>query len=251
VISAPAAAAQAPPLAVPQAAADSKEEKKLVSVSGPSRGAIRTFGEFPPKLKGKFARKVSMRAMLPPELDPTPHCRKVFRFGVAATGTYSITIGSVLGACGGICSIASSKLQPWASSFRINRVVVYPSVGTGVYTFFDWTPSGSSGYVPDTATICNIPDGVSVTGPMRFIPPARSLAGDWINPASFTASTQLVGCTVHIGSVVDLEIEFTLSNVSEATNVTIASGTLGAVYYLALDGPSSNKLIPQGLPTTS
>jgi len=195
------------------------------------------------------------KAILPPVLEATPRLSHVYRYVVSATTSPVITVANILGACGGICTVANSKVQPWASSFRIKSVTVFPCAGSfsgaGVYTFLDWVSAGSSGYVPDTAKMLNIPDGLTVSSPLRFRPPRGSLAGNWINPVTISTSAGLFGGTFKVGSVVDFSVEFTLSNVSEAGNITVTTGTLGNVYYLALDGPSSNKFVPAGLPTTS
>jgi hypothetical protein len=66
-----------------------------------------------------------------------------------------------------------------------------------------------------------------------------------------TAAVNLFALSCPIGSIVDLSVSFTLSNIQGALQETVASGSLGNVYYLALDGPSANTYIPLGLPTTS
>ena len=217
--------------------ADSKDEKKVVAVVP----ALRTNG-----------KPMGAMATLPPPIEATPRVKKTFRFAVSTNGTYQTTLASLLGACGGTCTIANSKVQPWASSVRVRRLTVWPPGGaTGNYTFIDWASSGSAGFVPDTAKINIVPDGVVVSSALRFVPPKGSLAGNWLNPVTLSTSSILFGGTYKIGSIVDLDIEFTLSNVSEAGNITVAAATLGNIYYLALDGPSSNKIVPQGVPTTA
>jgi hypothetical protein len=189
---------------------------------------------------------------LPPVLEATPRLSHVYRFAASANSSLTITMANLLGAFGGVCTVANSKVQPWASSFRIRSLTIWPAyAASGNYTFVDWVSAGSSGYVPDTASMINIPDGITVTTALRFKPPRGSLAGHWLNPVTISSSAVVFGCTVKIGSVLDLDVEYTLSNISEAGNITVTAGTLGLVYYLALDGPSSNKLVPQGLPTTA
>jgi urea transporter len=53
------------------------------------------------------------------------------------------------------------------------------------------------------------------------------------------------------GAVIDLAVDFTLSGQFEAFTQVVATAVVGTVYYLALDGPSSNTLVPVGVPTTS
>jgi len=53
------------------------------------------------------------------------------------------------------------------------------------------------------------------------------------------------------GSIVDFEVESRLSNQFGLTPITVSVGVLNKVYYLALDGPSSNIFRPVGLPSTA
>jgi hypothetical protein len=53
-----------------------------------------------------------------------------------------------------------------------------------------------------------------------------------------------------VGSIVDFTVSFRLSNIVGGTQNTVASAVNSGIYYLALDGPSSNKYVPVGLPTT-
>jgi len=148
---------------------------------------------------------------------------------------------------GSICTVANSKVQPWTSSIRLVKVTVWPapSASAASATELYWS-NGTSAQIPDEARITTIPEGISVTRALTFKPPAMSLAADWlVVPATiFTISSP-------VGSVVDVTIQSRLSNIFEVANITIVTGTLGTVYYLALDGPATNKYLPQGLPTTA
>jgi len=57
--------------------------------------------------------------------------------------------------------------------------------------------------------------------------------------------------TTNAEAIIDLAVDYRISNVFSPVASTVAAGTLGSVYYLALDGPSSNKLQVVGLPTTA
>jgi hypothetical protein len=61
-------------------------------------------------------------------------------------------------------------------------------------------------------------------------------------------SVFLITCTV--GSVVDVHVSFRTSGAIAAGTHSVTTATLGNIYYLALDGPSSNVYVPVGLPTT-
>lgn len=58
---------------------------------------------------------------------------------------------------------------------------------------------------------------------------------------------------VPAGSIVDLVLDLVLADLpSTTTPVTtaVATATIGVTYYLALDGPSTNDLVPVSLFTT-
>jgi hypothetical protein len=188
---------------------------------------------------------------LPPEFQAVMTQHHKFYFLVEVAGVTSVSINDryIRGACGGICTVANSKVQPWAGSIRINSITCWLPVVSGSTASADcyWVSTGTE-FIKDDEKFRLIPEGVTVTGPMRFTPPPRSLAGDWISDAG--AATNLLGLVAPNGTVVCLDVSFTLANNIVAVNQTVASGTLGAVYYLALDGPTSNTLVPQGVPTT-
>ncbi len=225
----------------PGSKAESKEEEKLTV---PSKLMVRSLG-----VSG------GARASLPPEMEATCFVRKRFRFRAsAALSGASLTLNGFLGACGGICTVANTNLRAWASSFQIKRVVAWPPGGVSGSTnqvFIDWSSAGNSNFTPDTSRIVTIPDGVTVTKSLVFEPPTKSLAEFWYNPTNMSATGPIMAMTCPSGTIVDLILTFTLSNVNLGNNITIAAGSVGTVYYLALDGPSNNKLVPLGVPTTA
>lgn len=85
-----------------------------------------------------------------------------------------------------------------------------------------------------------------MTGAVKFVPGPGSLASFWqIAPANY------FDVTAPVGSITDVHVTFCVSNEFQVALATIVSGSLGNVYYLALDGPASNLYVPEGLFTTS
>ncbi len=222
-----------------------KEEKK--ELTGIPLLGLRTMGE---------SKRASKGAMdLPPPLLPTCVVKHKFRFRCSsALAGQAITLANLLGSFGGICTVANSTIRTWCSSFRIRSISAWlPGGVTGGsnYCFVDWAASGNANFMPDIAKVYTVPDGVTVTGHLDFKPPKESLAAFWFNTANLSTTAAVAGITCPAGTIFDLVVDFTLGNVSGGVNITVVAGSVGTIYYLALDGPSSNKLVPLGLPTTA
>lgn len=184
---------------------------------------------------------------LPPALLISPKIRHTYRYESAAAANNSISVQDIFGAIGGICTASNSLIRPWAGSFKINKVTVWPAAGAVVTA--NWS-QGVAVYAEDREVNSIIPSGISVSRRLVSVPPRESLSGDWIGSTApgasnlFSLNTQAVGC------VVDLDITYTLSNSFIAGSSTVTTATLATPYYLALDGPGTNNLVPVALPTT-
>jgi len=218
---------------------------KLVAVRGrPMKGSRRV---------SKGIRRGGMA--LPPEINLTPTLSHVYRFICATTTSATIQAIQLFGALGGICSATNSVVSTWASSARIRKVVVWPSPSSsaGDSPFIDWFFSDTSLF-PDESRSVSLPEGVTVTEPLTFVPPRNSLCGMWVNSTA-TSTFSLFNLSITAGTIVDLHVDLTLgltnSTSSSLYQLTVATGALGNVYYLALDGPGNNKITPvPGVPTT-
>jgi hypothetical protein len=212
------------------------------------RKALAFLGAKLPLAKGKLKGVSS----LPPTLDNTIKCMHVFRYFVAtASVPVSVSVNDMLGALGGVCTVTNSAFKPWASSFRLKAVVAFPS-GSSSSTDNFAQLSWNSGLLPqqrDQLKTQDIPQGISVTKPVVFKPPKLTLAGDWVAcTASVTAN--LFTIFADAGSIIDLHVDFTLSNTFIPGTISIGTGVLNSVYYLPLDGPGSNTIVQAHLPTT-
>jgi len=203
-------------------------------------------------LKGMLKGSPSRPALnLPPVMNVSQVVKGRFRFTSLSNSLVSVSIADVLGACGGVCSVTNSTFKPWASSFRIKEVRMYPGVNPGVgvsYNSIAWN-SGISGVAQDQERIDDLPSGITVTHALSFKPPEKSLASDWISCIA-TGTTNLFAMQSQNGTIVDFHVDFTLSNQFQAASITISSGTLGAIYYLPLDGAASAEYPNTHLPST-
>jgi hypothetical protein len=189
---------------------------------------------------------------LPPTLNTTPTLSHVYRFRVtSAVTSQAIHVGDVMGIFGTMTTILNSQVVSWASTFRLKKLVAWPPQNAGAdLVYINWSASASQGFVKDEQKIMTLPDGITVTGSVTAVPPPRSLVSDWISNGISSGSV-LFYVTAPAGAIIDVHATYTLVNALNNVAVTVATATpLGAVYYLALDGPSSNKIQPFGLPST-
>lgn len=184
---------------------------------------------------------------LPPRIEITPHLRHVFRF-VAPTGfSAAITPANVIGALGTVCTVLNSTVQPFCSSFRIKSLTVWPGTSSSGKTDTAVTFSSTlSTSVQDTEKAVTLPEGVTVTTATHWVPPKGSLAEFW----QAASAQNFMRITCSPGSVLDLDVEYTISNTFASLSQTVATGSVGVVYYLYLDGSSTHLLVPEFLPST-
>jgi len=219
-------------LPTPSLATEGKEEKIV-----PPTGSFR--------LVSLFGTQKTIAAKLPPNIATTPHVRHVFRFISTSASAVGVTVNDLLGMCGSVCTVVNSYVVTLSSSVRVNSVRCFPAAGGTVQ--LQWNAI-VSGIVPDDEHDMSTPTGVTMTGPSTFTPPPKSLCDSWMN--STIGSTPLFHLASSVGSIVDVNVSFRISNVLPGVAVAVTAGTLGAFYYLALDGPSSNTYTPLGVPTT-
>jgi len=183
---------------------------------------------------------------LPPMIELTPKVRNhVYRFVNSSASQVNVNPNQIFGALGGICTIVNSQHTSWSSAFRIKSVRIWPAAGGSAHIAWGY---GSSGYTPDSQMDESLPTGITSTKCLTFVPPSGSLAAFW--QTTLNDST-IMSIKATVGSILDLAVEYCLNNQLEQTLTTIATGSVNTTYYLALDGPSSNKYVPVGLPTTS
>jgi len=196
----------------------------------------------------KLGKGTSPTVALPPSLNLSANVRHTARFKVTTTGSYLITNEMILASLGGIGS-STTSVASWASAFKMDSVTVWPSPSLSAEdsTSLSWSV-GTAFQTPDEVLDLSLPEGVTVTRAIRFVPPKGSLAAFWLNDQT---TTDVMLIKLVAGSVVDLNVNYRLSAAFGANSVTVATAVAGAVYYLALDGPSSNKVVPVSLPTTS
>jgi hypothetical protein len=187
---------------------------------------------------------------LPPQMDITPNARHVYRFVCGNVASVTCTNQDILGAIGGICTVANSTVRLWATSFKLHSIKMWPSANTSTTPTYADVYWGAGAYgSKDSEFLKAVPGGVTVTGLVTFTPPKGCFAANWISN-TISGNYVIMGLQCTVGSIVDVDLSFTLANQVAPANASISTGTLGAIYYLALDGSTTHQYTAYGLPGT-
>jgi len=173
----------------------------------------------------------------------------------------SITGGDILGSAGVYTQTVNSSVVPWYTSFKIHRIRVWAYTTSSDPTELPVSISleFGGGAVSAAAFGSNkLYNDVSLNAAqpafLDVVPPRGSAASFWnVDTANImfilTAAQSGIGAA---GSVI-LDLDLSLQTIGDASgnSIAVATAAAGSNYFLALDGPSSNTLIPVApLPTT-
>jgi hypothetical protein len=189
---------------------------------------------------------------LPPDLDlgRIQVLSQRLRFVADSNVTQgTATLVSVFGAIGGICTVANSSVQGWASSFRLRRLTIWPAA-SGEATIFWGTGNAGTFGQPDEVHDSSIPTGITIDQPVSSTPPKNSWAAQWHDSTESVATAPILYFTITEGSVLDLELDFTLSAALNGYQWSATTASLKAIYYGYLDGSTTHLLKPLGRPST-
>jgi hypothetical protein len=169
---------------------------------------------------------------LPPVLDTTARMSQTLRFVCTSTAVSTVNVNDLVLAGGGI-AYSSTVVYSMASCFKLRKVTVWPNAGG--YVQLAWG-SLVGNIQEDSLKDESTPTGITNTTPVQLKPPPGTLLHEWVNLASGSA----VAFTISSGSgsIVDVEIEYKLSNRMANVSATGIATTAGVVYYGALDGSS-------------
>jgi hypothetical protein len=202
-----------------------------------------------PLKKGRKTGKSLGDMDLPPTIECTPLVRKhTFRFVATSTnGAAGVSAADVIGTLGTVCHITNSSVRPFCSSFRIKKVSLWSDANNSSdqNCSVSWALA-TGNQARDTESNRSLPAGVSVSGKVVSRPPRGTLASLW--QAASSANLMFIGS--NSGSVLDLDVEYTISNQIISAVQTVATGVLGQIYYLYLDGSTTHVWQPEGLPNT-
>jgi hypothetical protein len=196
--------------------------------------------------KNRTARKGG--SSQPRQFDSNIRMRHTYRFVSTNATVFGISNDDILGAMGTECTVASTSANALFGSFKVHSVEVWsPPANQGGATTcsVNWAGGVNSPSVEVSDTTVS----VSMPAHIFAVPPKGATASFW----QVSSATALFNISAPPGSVVDVDVEGVLWD--EDTGITrktyaITIGTLGFVYYLALDGFASNLIIPVSLTST-
>jgi len=201
------------------------------------------------KRRGPARRGAATGSINPPQMESNLKLVHKFRFQASgAESNFAITDSSVIGALGGICTTANSSVTVFAQSFRIKRIEMWAppaSQGSAATVSVEWFGFGNSPNIEHTDTTLS----VSKNAHIASSPPSSSLAAFWQKGTS----TNLFILNFPANTIIDLIVEIMMADQETALEtVAVTTGTLGHIYYLALDQQlGSHILVPVSLNTTS
>lgn len=181
----------------------------------------------------------STMIQLPPKINLTPKITHTFRYTLDASINLSTTLTAkdIAFSFGGVAT-ASNTLQSIVSSFKIDRISVWPasvaSSDPGLNTTsLTWAPS--DGLAQDIVNNDSIPLGVTVTRKDVLRPIKGTDQSFWATGAQSGQGWLSVVCP--IGSILDLTCSYTISSslTNFGTRTTTLTMTTGYYYYPSLD----------------
>lgn len=182
----------------------------------------------------------------PPQLRTNVILKHRYRFTSTNASKQTIIDNDMVGIAGAVCSVANSTLSMIAASVKIHSVEIWSppaSQGAAATCSLEWL----STYSP-TIEVSDTSVSVSRPAHIKASPPPGSAASFWINPGGIQ---NIMNITAPVGSIIDVTCTHVLNDVGAAgQSYTVAAGTLGALYYLPLDG-SSDVYVPTSLTTTT
>jgi hypothetical protein len=184
----------------------------------------------------------------PPQLPTNIRLNHRFRF-LAATAFNGFIDPLSMIACGGaVCTVANTTLSVIGLSAKIRKIEVWgapASQGASSTVTLEWVGASNSPNIEVSDTTISVATNCHIV----TVPPKDSLASFW---TLSTTGGLLFRLQCPANSIVDLTMDLILADQAAATStVTVVAGTLGELYFTALDGVGTNVLRPVSLNTTA
>lgn len=185
------------------------------------------------------------RNVNPPQILSNVVKNHTFRYLASSGFSGAISAQMILGAMGTICTTTNSVVTFINESFKVNRISMWAppaSQGAATTVSVNWIGSmfSPNKEVSDTSV------SVSHNSQLHCKPPPLSSASFW-QPISGNNVFSLVAPA---GTVIDINVSIVEGDDEVIGTANVATGVLTHTYYLALDGPTSNLLVPVSLATT-
>jgi len=195
----------------------------------------------PKSRKGRGANRQNkakpMGVDLPPKRDLVVALTHTFRYVYGSSSGSQITIyAQDIAYSLGAVSVGSTTLRSAVSSFRINRVQIWPgataTASQASPTSIAWAPA--QGEAKDVFTDETLPSGITVSRRTVLIPTRGTAQSFWADSSITQGWFQVVATE---GSVMDLTVSYRLSGAlpSFPSRSILTTSTVGVYYYPSLD----------------
>lgn len=192
------------------------------------------------------ARKRPASRDNPPPFRATTIFRKKFRFVLEGPADiYNVSAITPTMLCR-LMVMASSSTVAY-SLFRSVRIVdveiwgIDPNGSGSVDVYIEYPNSPNIGPGGPDLRKSDTSLGTATPAHVRYPPPRRALAGDWVNRNDVT----ILNVSGPKGSVLDVTLDCVMEDTDHVASVTVAGAATGQTYYLCLDClPSANYWIP-------
>jgi hypothetical protein len=184
----------------------------------------------------------------PPQLKSNIVLNHTFRYKCTNAAATAVTANGLLCSAGGICTVSNTTIVSYFYAVRIKRIKIWTvtaTAGTAATCSVEWQGQTNTPNMEVSDTSIN----TAVPARLNAVPPRNSLASFWGN--SITGQLCILTCPV--GSIVDILLELiACDGEANYSYTTIATGTVGQVYYVALDQPAgTSRYQPVSLTTTT
>jgi hypothetical protein len=182
----------------------------------------------------------------PPQLRTNVIVKHRYRFTSTSATPQNVTQVDILGIGGAVCSVANTTLRMIYDTVKLHSVEVWAppaSQGAASTCSLEWI---GGTYFAHTE-VSDSSNSVAEPAHIKAVPPAGSDASFWMNGTV----SDIMTLTCPVGSIIDVVCSHLLIDTGVAgTAYTVAAGSLGALYYLPLDG-ASDVYLPTSLTTTT
>ncbi len=183
---------------------------------------------------------------LPPRLELVTTFDVVRRFqGQSSVTAVPFTRVSVAAALGGMCTVANTTIQLFASGFRLRGITIWPAAGSSVLLDVNAAAAGAEQAL-NRESVKNsvVPTGVTVDRAMRWTPKPGTYLDMWQSTTE-NPTDQLFAFSGAAGAVLDVHMTCTLVGATSAShNVTTTSTVAqGTVVVMRLDTSNNFQVI--------
>jgi hypothetical protein len=187
----------------------------------------------------------------PPQLDSNIIVNHKFRFTASSSGAYAISQANLIGICGMMGSTTNAAVASIIDCFKVNSVEIWgPPASQGSFSTVSVEWIGGTTTLPSlTKEVSDTTCSVAEPAHVFSRPPKTSTVGFW-NSADGGGSNIFFTVSVPAGSIIDVNVSFILGDNSQHFTVAVSTAVVGEAYYLSLDGPASNLLVPVSMNTT-